>query len=69
MFEVIGKAFVGIISVFFIGMASAFINGLVLMLGVGAVHHWLPAVPTVGYWSAVLIAWATRTVVGSTHSK
>jgi hypothetical protein len=69
MFESIGKAFVGTISVTAIGFMSAFPNGLILMLGVGAVHGWLPAVPTTGYWTSVLIAWATRTVIGSTHSK
>lgn len=39
------------------GIASL-LNGWLLMLAVGVIHmHWIPALPTVGYWWAVLIVW------------
>jgi len=60
MFEFIGKAVAGIVSVAVIGAAAAFLNGSILMLGIGAAHGWIPAIPTAGYWSCVLIAYATR---------
>jgi len=45
-----------------IGIPFSMITGWVLMLGVGAVHGWIPAVPTVGYWTAVLITYAISVV-------
>lgn len=41
-------------------------RGWVLMLGVGIVHaEWLPQLPTIGYWVAVLIAWVLGGVLSS----
>jgi hypothetical protein len=43
------------------GFVSALLSGWTFMLAVGAIHqHWLPQVPTLGYWWAVLIAWLLR---------
>lgn len=39
-----------------VGLILAPLQGLYLMLAVGVVHHeWWPAVPTLGFWWAVLI--------------
>jgi hypothetical protein len=41
----------------------SFLYGLILMLTVMVVHdHWLPSVPTIGYWVAVLVAFTVRTL-------
>ena len=38
-------------------IASPFVGGWALMLGIGVLHHeWWSAVPTIGYWPAVF-AW------------
>jgi Na+-driven multidrug efflux pump len=37
------------------------LGGWMFMLAVGVAHHeWLPGLPTVGYWWAVLITWLIR---------
>jgi hypothetical protein len=36
-------------------MVAQFVAAIAFMLGVGAVHTWIPAVPTVGYVEAVVI--------------
>lgn len=39
----------------------ALINGWLLMLAVGIVHeYWMPQVPGIGYWWAVLIVYLLR---------
>lgn len=39
----------------------SFLYGWILMLTISVVHdHWLPDVPTIGYWVAVLVAFAIR---------
>lgn len=39
----------------------AFVQGWMLMLAVSVVHdHWIPSVPGIGYWWAVLIVWLLR---------
>lgn len=38
---------------------AALAQGWVLMIALTIIHrHWIPAVPTTGYWWAVLITWA-----------
>lgn len=45
-------------------------NGWMLMLAVGVVHaHWWPAVPTIGYWWAVLIVWLLNGVFSARQTK
>lgn len=40
------------------GFLIALLRGWLFMLAVGVVHeHWMPQVPTIGYWWAVLIWW------------
>jgi hypothetical protein len=40
---------------------KALLGGWFFMLGVGVVHaEWLPQVPTLGYWWAVLIGYLLR---------
>lgn len=40
------------------GILHAFISGYFLMISVGIAHqHWIPALPTIGYWWAVLLVW------------
>lgn len=42
---------------------SALLFGWLFMLAVGVVHHeWWPAVPTIGYWWAVLFTALMRAV-------
>lgn len=42
---------------------GALLNGWMLMLAVGIVHkHWIPQMPTVGYWWAVLVVYLLRGV-------
>jgi len=45
-----------------IGIPFSFVTGWAFMLGVGAVHGWIHAVPTVGYWTSVLITYAIGVV-------
>lgn len=36
----------------------ALFGGWMLMLAVGVAHHdWVPGLPTIGYWWAVLLVW------------
>lgn len=36
----------------------ALAGGWMLMFAVGVTHsHWIPALPTIGYWWAALIVW------------
>jgi hypothetical protein len=36
----------------------ALLGGWMLMIAVGVAHaHWVPALPTIGYWWAALIVW------------
>lgn len=40
--------------------------GWFFMLGVGVVHHdWLPGLPTVGYFTAVVVAFLFRLAFGN----
>jgi hypothetical protein len=42
-------------------VSNALFGGWFFMLGVGVVHaEWLPQVPTLGYWWAVLIGYLLR---------
>lgn len=57
----------------FFGLAlSAFLSlwfGWALMLAVSVAHHaWWPAVPGIGYWWAVLLAFLIRTALASVSS-
>lgn len=48
----------------------ALINGWMLMLAVAVTHeHWIPELPTIGYWWAVLITWLLRLGTGAGSSK
>ncbi|MEU5155620.1 hypothetical protein [Glycomyces sp. NPDC021274] len=48
--------------------ASIFVEAWLLMLLVGVVHgEWLPMMPTIGYWSSVLVVlMATAITVATT---
>lgn len=54
-----------VLSALLLGLAvsalSAFLYGLIVMLTIMVVHDcWLPSVPTIGYWAAVLVAFTVR---------
>jgi len=68
MFEIFGKAVAGIAGTAMLTLVSSFLGGLEIMLGVGAVHGWLPVVPTVGYWSAVLIFVGTKSIFSHNYN-
>lgn len=36
-------------------VAALFIGAWLVMLAMGSLHHDIPAVPTVGYWTCVLV--------------
>lgn len=58
-----GKAASGCITHLLSSVANAFFGGWMLMLSVGIIHlHWLPELPTVGYWIAVLVVALMRGV-------
>lgn len=45
----------------------SFLYGFILMITIMVVHdHWLPSVPTIGYWVAVLVAFAVRSLFTDT---
>jgi hypothetical protein len=49
------------LSALLLSAISAFLNGLIVMLTVMVVHDcWLPSVPTIGYWAAVIVAFTVR---------
>lgn len=40
---------------------ASMLGGWMFMLAVGVAHHeWLPGLPTIGYWWAVLLTWLIR---------
>lgn len=52
------KAFAGLLLKVVLNSLMA---GLWFMLAVGVIHHeWIPALPTIGYWWAVLVAYLLR---------
>lgn len=54
--ETRGKAAKGCVTAWLTKALSAFFGGWMLMLSVGIAHlNWLPGLPTVGYWVAVLL--------------
>ena len=43
------------------GALGALLGGWMIMLAVQVAHdHWVPQLPTIGYWWAVLICWLLR---------
>lgn len=59
----LNKLFVALITGFLVALTS----GWMFMLAVGVIHdHWLPQVPTLGYWWAVLIAWLLSSALSRT---
>jgi succinate dehydrogenase hydrophobic anchor subunit len=54
---------------FITALILAPLNGWMLMFAIGvAHHHWWPAVPTIGYWWAVLLACLLRSALTSTST-
>jgi hypothetical protein len=54
--ETRGKAAQGCVTALLTKVLSAFFGGWMLMLSVGIAHlNWLPQLPTIGYWVAVLL--------------
>jgi hypothetical protein len=71
----IGKFFGKFFESLLIGFLIALLQGWLFMLAVGVVHaHWIPQVPTIGFWWSVLIwtllpSTATRASAGSERAK
>jgi hypothetical protein len=62
-----GKAAVGCVTAIFTSALNAFVDGWLLMLAVGILHiHWWPALPTIGYWWAVITVALLRGVFSRT---
>ena len=65
--KAIRKVVVGVVS----SVIEAFLGGWLLMLAVGIAHtYWLPALPTVGYWTSVVLVVLLRGVFSrpTTHT-
>lgn len=63
-----GKAVQGCLTALLADMLHALLNGWMLMLAIGIAHtHWHPAVPTIGYWWAVLIVYLLRGAFSAAH--
>jgi uncharacterized membrane protein YiaA len=57
---IIGVILLGLV----VSAAGSLAFGWVFMLLIGVVHaEWLPALPTIGYWLAVLITFLIRSVL------
>lgn len=57
------KAVEGCLTRLLLVIFLAFVDGLMLMLAVGFAHrHWLPQLPTLGYWPAVVLVALMRGV-------
>lgn len=58
-----GKAVQGCLTALVIKVVSDLTDGWLLMLAVGLAHaQWVPGLPTIGYWWAVLLVVLTRPV-------
>jgi hypothetical protein len=58
-----GKALEGCLTSILTSLAAAFFGGWMLMLAVQIAHrHWLPGLPGIGYWWAVLLVALLRGV-------
>jgi hypothetical protein len=65
-----GKAFQGCITALLNKLATDLTTGWMLMLAVGVAHaEWLPMLPTIGYWWAVLLVVLTRPLFAATPPK
>jgi hypothetical protein len=54
--ELRGAAAKGCIGGLVVGALNTLLKGWLLMLAVAVMHdHWVPALPTIGYWWAVLV--------------
>lgn len=52
------------------GFMSALVGGWMLMLAVAVAHdHWIPQLPTIGYWWAVLIFFLLPTPAAPSKKK
>jgi hypothetical protein len=61
-----GKALGTLLTASLTGALRALIGGWMFMLAVDAMHeHWLPSLPTIGYWWAVWIAWLLRSALST----
>lgn len=62
-----GKAIANIVAALISDTISAFLKGFLLMIAVGIIHaHWIPQLPTIGYWWAVLVMAVLPSFGGST---
>lgn len=65
-----GKTLQGCITGLITTAIGALVDGWMLMLGVGILHaEWWPAMPTIGYWWAVLAVYLLRGVFSPQPSK
>jgi hypothetical protein len=64
------KAANGCLGLLFGGALMAAMNGYIVMIGMGVAHSWIPAIPTIGFWGAVMICLTVRTLLSqSTAAK
>lgn len=60
----------GVVILLAIGALLILVQGWLFMLVVGVVHHeWLPGVPAIGYWWAVLISFLISGALQATKDR
>jgi hypothetical protein len=65
----LGKFLTTLFQTLLTGFLVALLQGWLFMLAVGVAHaHWMPQIPTIGYWWAVLF-WALMPSLGPSRSK
>jgi hypothetical protein len=62
MVEALGSIVGVIIGVALAAVLGALFAGWILMLSVGAIHGWIPAVPTMGLLTSMMIAYGVIVV-------
>lgn len=65
-----GKAVEGCVTALITFVLGSFLKGWLFMLAVGIAHlHWLPQLPTIGFWWAVLLMAVMPSLAPTSTSK
>lgn len=65
-----GKALSGCFTALVTSGLMGFLKGWLFMLAVAVMHdHWVPQLPTIGYWWACAVMWLLPSLGGSTSTK
>lgn len=65
-----GKALEGCVTALVTSLISGFLKGWLFMLAVGIMHdHWVPGLPTIGFWWSVLLMFVLPSFGSASTSK